>query len=107
LWIEKTKAAGEALTVKQVPHRPGITPALGLRARNNVFPLYRRPQRNTETPGVLFIVEALIIDPESSTGRFAGATGGFRVERLYDGGNPGLTFGSFAGTISVPGAGGR
>jgi hypothetical protein len=26
------KAAGEALTVKKAPHRPGTTPALGLRA---------------------------------------------------------------------------
>jgi hypothetical protein len=26
------KAAGEVLTAKQAPHRPGIAPALGLRA---------------------------------------------------------------------------
>ena len=26
------KAAGEALTIKKVPHRPGTAPALGLRA---------------------------------------------------------------------------
>jgi hypothetical protein len=26
------KAAGEVLTAKQAPHRPGMTPALGLRA---------------------------------------------------------------------------
>jgi hypothetical protein len=28
----KNKAAGEVLTAKQAPHRPGIAPALGLRA---------------------------------------------------------------------------
>jgi hypothetical protein len=56
------------------------------------------------TPGFLFIVETLTIDPDARTGRFAGATGSFTVERLYDGGNPGLTFGSFAGTISSPGS---
>ena len=27
-----TKAAGEVLTAKQAPHRPGTAPALGLRA---------------------------------------------------------------------------
>jgi hypothetical protein len=32
------KAAGEALTVKKVPHRPGTAPALGLRAGNDVQP---------------------------------------------------------------------
>ena len=31
------KAAGEALTAKQAPHRPGIAPALGLRAGSDVF----------------------------------------------------------------------
>jgi hypothetical protein len=49
----------------------------------------------------LAIVEELIVDPTLSTGRFAGATGSFRVERLF---NPatGLTIGSFDGTISSP-----
>ena len=28
----KSKAAGEVLTAKQAPHRPGTAPALGLRA---------------------------------------------------------------------------
>src|SRR5882724_5097301 len=37
------KAAGEVLTAKQAPHRPGTAPALGLRAGNDVSPLYRRP----------------------------------------------------------------
>jgi hypothetical protein len=48
----------------------------------------------------LAIVEEVIIDPTLSTGRFAGATGSFTVERLF---NPvtGLTIGSFEGTISV------
>src|SRR5262245_55477406 len=30
------KAAGEVLTAKQAPHRPGTAPALGLRAGNDV-----------------------------------------------------------------------
>src|SRR6202040_176766 len=38
------KAAGEVLTAKQAPHRPGTAPALGLRAGNDVSPLYRRPK---------------------------------------------------------------
>jgi len=29
---KSAKAAGEVLTAKQAPHRPGTTPALGLRA---------------------------------------------------------------------------
>jgi hypothetical protein len=29
----RNKAAGEVLTAKQAPHRPGTAPALGLRAR--------------------------------------------------------------------------
>jgi len=29
------KAAGEVLTAKQAPHRPGIAQALGLRAEDN------------------------------------------------------------------------
>ena len=50
----------------------------------------------------LAIVEEMIVDPALSTGRFAGATGSFTVERLF---NPGtsLTIGSFNGTISSPG----
>jgi len=38
-----TRAAGGVLTAKQAPHRPGTAPALGLRAGNDVPPLYRRP----------------------------------------------------------------
>jgi hypothetical protein len=57
----------------------------------------------TATPGVIAIVETAIIDPDRSTGRFAGATGGFVVERLYDR-IAGTTIGYFEGTISVPGS---
>ena len=54
----------------------------------------------TATPGVLYIVETAAIT--GGTGRFAGATGGFVSERLYNT-VTGKTVGSFAGTISAPG----
>src|SRR3954447_16332933 len=55
----------------------------------------------TGTPGLLFIVSTATIT--GGTGRFAGATGSFVIERLYDivGGT---TIGTFDGTISSPGA---
>lgn len=56
----------------------------------------------TATPGVISIVEVATIT--GGTGRFAGATGGFTVKRLYDTVN-GTTDGSFKGTISSPGSG--
>jgi hypothetical protein len=55
----------------------------------------------TVTPGVLRIVEIATIT--GGTGRFAGATGSFTVERLYDIA-AGTTTGSFEGTISSPGS---
>ena len=57
-------------------------------------------------PGVVLITEQAVIDPDRSTGRFAGAEGTFTVERLADAatGVGGLTSGTFEGTISVPGA---
>lgn len=55
----------------------------------------------TDTPGVLYIVETATI--KSGTGRFAGATGSFTVERLFDR-IAGTTLGSFEGTISTPGS---
>ena len=55
----------------------------------------------TATPGVLSIVEVATIT--GGTGRFAGATGSFTVERLYDA-IAGTTEGSFVGTISSPGS---
>jgi hypothetical protein len=54
------------------------------------------------TPGVIAIVETATIT--GGTGRFAGATGGFTCERLYDA-VLGTTTGSFNGTISPPVAG--
>ncbi len=56
-------------------------------------------------PGVVLITEHAIIDPNRSTGRFAGAEGAFTVERLADAatGVGGLTVGTVEGTISVPG----
>lgn len=55
----------------------------------------------TSTPGVLSIVETATIT--GGTGRFEGATGSFRVERLFDT-ISGLTTGAFEGTISNGGA---
>jgi hypothetical protein len=53
----------------------------------------------TATPGVLYIEETASIT--GGTGRFAGATGSFTVERLFDT-VAGTTSGSFEGTISAP-----
>ena len=55
----------------------------------------------TATPGVLYIVEMVTIT--GGTGRFAGASGSFICERLFDR-IAGTTSGSFEGTISSPGA---
>jgi hypothetical protein len=55
----------------------------------------------TETPGVLYIEETATIT--GGTGRFAGATGSFVAERLYDM-VAGTTIGSFEGTISTAGS---
>jgi hypothetical protein len=54
-------------------------------------------------PGLVLITERAIIDPDGSTGRFAGATGTFTIERLADAatGVTGATAGSFEGTISL------
>ena len=51
-------------------------------------------------PGLLYIVETATIT--GGTGRFAGATGGFISQRLFDTAT-GTTVGSFNGTISSPG----
>ena len=57
-------------------------------------------------PGVLAAVETATIT--GGTGRFAGATGSFTVERLVDSTTAiRTTAGSFNGTISSPGAAGR
>ena len=53
----------------------------------------------TAIPGVLYIEETATII--GGTGRFAGATGSFTSERLYDT-IEGTTTGSFEGTISWP-----
>ena len=54
-------------------------------------------------PGLVLITEHAMIDPDRSTGRFAGATGEFTVERLADAatGVTGVTIGSFEGTIQL------
>jgi hypothetical protein len=55
----------------------------------------------TATAGVISIKETATIT--GGTGRFAGASGSFVVERLYDR-IAGTTVGSFEGTISTPGS---
>ena len=57
-------------------------------------------------PGIVLITEHAIIDPDRSTGRFAGAEGTLTVERLADAatGVGGVTAGTFEGTISIPGS---
>jgi hypothetical protein len=54
-------------------------------------------------PGTVRITEHATIDPARSTGRFAGATGNFTVERLADAatGVGGVTSGDFDGTITL------
>ena len=55
------------------------------------------------SPGLVLITENAVIDPERSTGRFAGATGTFTLQRLADAatGVTGVTAGTFNGTISL------
>jgi hypothetical protein len=54
-------------------------------------------------PGVVLITEVATVDPERSTGRFAGATGSLTAERRADAatGVTGITSGSFEGTITL------
>ena len=69
---------------------------------DTVFAEFTGLARPTAVPGVLYIEETATIT--GGTGRFAGASGSFTVERLYDT-IAGTTIGSFEGTISSPGAG--
>ena len=52
-------------------------------------------------PGLVLITENAVINPDQSTGRFAGATGTFTSQRLADAatGVNGVTMGSFSGAI--------
>ncbi|HEV3261660.1 MAG TPA: hypothetical protein VG013_32725 [Gemmataceae bacterium] len=67
---------------------------------DTLFADFTGTARPTATPGVLYIEETATIT--GGTGRFAGATGSFAVERLFDT-VAGTTIGSFEGTISSPG----
>jgi hypothetical protein len=58
-------------------------------------------QATLTAPGMLAIVETATIT--GGTGRFAGATGNFTAERVFNQAT-GLTTGSFEGTISSPSA---
>jgi hypothetical protein len=66
---------------------------------DKVYATFNGVATPTATPGVLYIEETAIIT--GGTGRFAGATGSFTSERLYDR-IAGTTVGSFEGTISKP-----
>jgi hypothetical protein len=68
---------------------------------DSVFTTHVGQAEPTDTPGVFQVVEINTIT--GGTGRFAGATGSFILERLVDLGT-GFTSGSFRGTISSPGA---
>ena len=52
-------------------------------------------------PGLVLITEQNVIDPDRSTGRFAGATGTFTTKRRADAatGVSGVTAGTFEGTV--------
>ena len=50
-----------------------------------------------------FATRSGVVTFSGGTGRFAGATGSFKIERLINL-TTGLTYGSFAGTLSPPGA---
>lgn len=54
-------------------------------------------------PGLVLITETATIDPQASTGRFAGATGNFTLQREADAatGVTGVTRGTFEGDISL------
>jgi hypothetical protein len=67
---------------------------------DKVYATFTGTAAPTTIPGVLYIEETATIT--GGTGRFAGATGSFTSERLYDT-IAGTTIGSFEGTISKPG----
>jgi hypothetical protein len=69
---------------------------------DTVFAEFSGQATPTATPGVLYIEETATIT--GGTGRFAGATGSFVCERLFNT-IAGTTSGSFEGTISSTGAG--
>jgi hypothetical protein len=55
--IQKSKAAGEVLTAKQAPHRPGIAPALGLRAGGDDFVIVPQTAYEKENDDVVVFKE--------------------------------------------------
>jgi hypothetical protein len=67
---------------------------------DKVFAEFTGVASPTAIPGVLYIEETATIT--GGTGRFAGSSGSFTSERLYDS-IAGTTTGSFEGTISSPG----
>jgi hypothetical protein len=70
---------------------------------DTVYAEFTGQAQPTATPGDIHIVETATIDPTRCTGRNAGATGTFVVERLFDR-IAGTTIGSFEGTINLPGS---
>src|SRR5205814_7343038 len=104
------EAAGEATHLGKftldIPHvvDPATRTAIGtyeFTAANGdkVYADFTGVATPTATPGVLYIEETATIT--GGTGRFAGATGSFTDERLFDT-VAGTTEGSFEGTISRP-----
>jgi hypothetical protein len=90
------------------PHLVNLTTRLAtgsyqFKAANGdmLFATFTGQASPTASPSVVYIVEVATIT--GGTGRFAGATGGFTVERLYDT-VAGTTRGGFDGRISSRGS---
>src|SRR4051794_12669983 len=58
--LTSTKAAGEVLTAKQAPHRPGIIPALGLRADGDDVFILSQTAFEYESGGVCLFLRSIL-----------------------------------------------
>jgi len=59
------KAAGEVLTAKQAPHRPGIAPALGLRAGSHVVNILSQTGTTREMQSVRTSLAEGAVNPDN------------------------------------------